>query len=659
MQRLLWGGDGRPGGALVNEGKLPERCPGEAVRRHLEPQEVAAAVCQATAGALRRQAAKVETFESLLKDRGATLHAFELRRAQRSGNAAWSDEASPGKPTTPSTRAATPAAASTREASPAADWSPQGDSKRHASPRSARGTAGDRSGFESTGDSMGGTWHSRQMLSTTGNTFSTGTQSRPGSSRHADAAEGYFAQRHLAEQRAAQAAQARKGRIQELQQGLSDHDEKMVARVALGTAPLLGVRGEPVLPVPPLEMRDSRLPLQQRLRVLSSNKSAKEAVRNLLLGSQVLGDEAKDRPLEDYVRQTLEGGMAQGEHEAGSPRHFDPDRFSAQRWDRFDHGALQECSLEELFREADRLESSGKGDSGASEEQWIRLASQLCSRAYEANLKAVLRMVRVVSASVRGKRGLSARGKKELLRAADHILQSLTGRLQDCDIVSLCEVVETMASAACGTQVFLDMLMALLMGLHRRDRMVPSASEALRLANALGLAASPDCGLRVRPKGTGGPAAATNRRVMEVVQQRVAAHVTEFSAEELASIHEYYLTRLMDEQGQRAVLTRMGEMELGFREDTTQYLQVVLDLSESIHREIPEPFRWSLPRPVRQYLEKLKTLRLERNMPWTRGLPAPSPRTAPARLPGEALSPARSRLQQHHVGSGAWRPVTH
>lgn len=673
VQSILWAGEGRPGGPLVNAVR-PERCPGEAVRRHQAPHENTAAVLQAAAGALRRQSAEVETFESLLKARGATLHAFELRRAQRdvvSENSAVGNVASLEKPTTPSTRAATPARklttpstraatpapASTREASPAADWAPASSreaspaadwSQRNASPVSARGSTVDHSEY-----SFGGALNSMQMqmASTLGGNFLRGSQSRPNSAR--DGAASHFAQRHLAEQRAAQASQARKSRIQELQQGINDHDEEMLARVALGTAPLLGRRGEPVLPVPPLEMRDSRLPLQTRLRVLSSNKSAKEAVRNLLLSSQVLGEEAKDRALESHAQDLLEGGVVQSE-----PRHFDTEHFSAQRWDRFDHGALQERSLEELFQEVARLESSCQGGSGACEEQWIRLASQFCSRAYETNLRDILRMVRIVSASARGKRGLSARGKKELLRAADHLLQSLTGRLQDCGAGFLTEVVETMGSAACGTQVFLDMLMTLLMGLHRRDRKAPTASEALRLANALGLAASPDCGLRLRPKGTGGPTAAINRRVMEVLQERVAAHASEFSAEELASIHEYYLTRLMDERGQKAILTRMGEMELGLREDTKQCLPLVLDLSESIHREIPEPVRWSLSRTVRQYLEKLKTLRLERNMPWTCGLPAPSPGIAPARQLDDPVSPSRSGLQKRQGRPEVGRPAT-
>ncbi|CAE8718639.1 unnamed protein product, partial [Polarella glacialis] len=283
-----------------------------------------------------------------------------------------------------------------------------------------------------------------------------------------------FALRSAAFDKALAASAERRGRIESLEQGLLDFDEEKLAHLGFGTSPLLGDLGEPVLPVPPLAQHESRLPLQQRLRALSANKSAKQTLRNSMIAASILGDEVADRPLQASARGVLESQRARE-----APRER---AATFLGFDHFDHAALKHRSTEELLRQVEGLK-------GGTEDQAARVASQLCARAYDAEPADVLRMVRAVSAAAAGADRRTQIGQKELTRAADHLLQSLTGRIQDAEIDTIVEVVETMSDALVGTQVFLDMIMALILARHRRDHLVPSAATALRLASALGTVA--------------------------------------------------------------------------------------------------------------------------------------------------------------------------
>ena len=98
---------------------------------------------------------------------------------------------------------------------------------------------------------------------------------------------------------------ARRERIHELQQSILDHDEERLAKLALGTFPLLGARNQSVLPVPPLG-ESLRMSLPQRLRFATANKIAKGSKRYELLESQVRANEASDVPLRHAATDALE-----------------------------------------------------------------------------------------------------------------------------------------------------------------------------------------------------------------------------------------------------------------------------------------------------------------------------------------------------------------
>lgn len=377
-----------------------------------------------------------------------------------------------------------------------------------------------------------------------------------------------------------------------------------------------------MLPVPPVEAKgEGRLHLHKRLHLLSMHRSSKDGLRDVLIGSEILGMDASDRPPSPSMIVKLG---------AASRRGLVPSSPMTSR----NKGAvggpgsalvMSIRDTESLVREAEVLLQRG-----ASEDQWSRMAAQLTARAYDVEAPEVLRMVRAIGIAAQGGSTRTASGKKELLRAADHIIQSLTPRLHSASLELLIQVLETMSSARVGSQAYLDMLMAILLGRHHRDCQALAPAIAVRIATALGRLAAPD-GLRLRPKGVGGPSTAVNMKFMEALQKRVVDGLESCGAEDLARLDDYYLTRLCSDPAAHAILTRMGELEIGLHDVTKDHLPMMIKMQESVQRELPDTFRWSLARPVRDYLEQLRLLGLRASAPWA---------------VGDLFAPARSKLHE-------------
>lgn len=106
-----------------------------------------------------------------------------------------------------------------------------------------------------------------------------------------------------------QASRRRHQRIEELQRQLIDHDEERLGRLAVHTAPLTGLRGQAVLPVPPLPVDDLRLPLDLRLRLAVTNKPRKGFRRPWLMAMHRSVREAQDEPLHLALDEAMGAGF--------------------------------------------------------------------------------------------------------------------------------------------------------------------------------------------------------------------------------------------------------------------------------------------------------------------------------------------------------------
>ncbi|CAK0863398.1 unnamed protein product [Prorocentrum cordatum] len=346
----------------------------------------------------------------------------------------------------------------------------------------------------------------------------------------------------------------------------------------------------------------------------------------MLVSTQILGSEAAQRPTSPSTMARAAGpdyrGAVQDAWDGAGPTQGAASHPSSPRRAAGHRGDMRALALRDtagILREAEELVSQK-----APEDKCARVAAQLCARAYDVEPPTVLRMCRALGTAARGEGVRTASVRQELLRAADTLLQSLTMRLREVQGVALlAEVVETMAEVEVGTQVFFDMVMALVLAKHHCDCQALSLPVVLRLASAVGRAAASR--LRLRPRGNGGPGTSTNMRVMEIIQQRIASKIDECGAEDIARLDDHFLARLCGEAERRAILVRAADLNAGFCGDSKRYLPDLVRLQQSVRRECPEGFLWSLPRHVRDYLEQLRLLGLQETAPWAAGL-ACSPR---------------------------------
>ncbi|CAK9050705.1 unnamed protein product [Durusdinium trenchii] len=244
------------------------------------------------------------------------------------------------------------------------------------------------------------------------------------------------------------ASAARRVRMHELQRGMIDHDEERLAEVARGTSPLLGARGQAMLPVPPVEVDPLRVPLELRLRLAAGNKISKSFRRPWLMAAHAANEEAKDLPLQYAVVEAFEDTM-----------YFDVAHPSAE-------GPIprQEYEIPRRFQSPKDLLLRGEEliEAEALEDQCMPIAWRFLAATYDATPQEVLMMLRQVKSFTTKNHGFTTASRKELEQIADEILHSLATRLEDAPAYFLKEVLETMKQCEVGSTAFSHLVQLLL-----------------------------------------------------------------------------------------------------------------------------------------------------------------------------------------------------
>jgi len=241
------------------------------------------------------------------------------------------------------------------------------------------------------------------------------------------------------------ASLARRARMHELQRGMIDHDEERLAEVARGTSPLLGARGQAVLPVPPLDVDPLRMPLELRLRLAAGNKICKGFRRPWLMAVHSANEEARDWPLRHAVLEAFEDTRS---FDAAHPRPEGP-------LPRQEYADPRSFDLQDLLLRAEELI-----EAKAMEDQCMPVAWRFLAAAYDVTPPDVLKMLRHVKTFAMA-HGFTAASRKELEQIADELLHSLTSRLQDASGDFLLEVMETMKQCEVGSTAFSDLVQLL------------------------------------------------------------------------------------------------------------------------------------------------------------------------------------------------------
>lgn len=270
------------------------------------------------------------------------------------------------------------------------------------------------------------------------------------------------------------------------------------------------------------------------------------------------------------------------------------------------------CNAAQLVDHVDNLAKRG-ADAAA----WARLATQLCVKMYDLDPTEVLRMVKVLGAAARE---FSGTEKAELLRSAETLFGSIACRLKVDRVAQenvdfLTSALEAMGEAGIGNQAYLDLIIAALLSHVRADPHSLAPPRGLRLASALGRILSI---LRLRPRGCGNAQTSTNMRFIDVLNDCIAATVSECSGESLALLDGHYLARLCGDELRRLLVLQMAKLDLGFRQKTQCYLSALVDKESTLRSELKETWRYSLPREAREYLERLKAKGLNETAPWGR-----------------------------------------
>jgi len=372
---------------------------------------------------------------------------------------------------------------------------------------------------------------------------------------------------------------ARRERILALEQGMERHEVEQLRRIAAGTYPLMDDTGETMLPLAPPEEPEFSARLRSRIRTHRKRTLVGEAG-----GFNAL--EAVD------ISMASEGPGGRDEPPSIDPldREFVKERLTA----------LAVADNDNLLLETEKLAACG-----AKEEQWLRMATQWSSRAYEVVPAIVLRVVLALGSVARGQDIRSKSGKQELLRVADLLLSSLSSSLQSFDLRLLTVVIVTLTTARVGSQVFLDAVMARLLACHHCDCEALTPSLALQLATAIGKMAESTC---LRPKGVGGPSSSTNQKILHEIQNRIVSRIEDCPQDELGRLDGYYLTRLCDQHAQHVIISRMAEVQVGLRDATKHLLPRMIELRKTIERELGPSVRFRLPRPTQKYLAQLEQL---------------------------------------------------
>eukprot|EP00434_Breviolum_minutum_P013252 symbB.v1.2.011673.t1/scaffold785.1/size162803/10 len=191
--------------------------------------------------------------------------------------------------------------------------------------------------------------------------------------------------------------------------------------------------------------------------------------------------------------------------------------------------------------------------------------------------------------------------------AAEALLGSLAGSMATLGLEPLLQSLKLMALTAQQEQTTLDMLLAQLLVLSRRDSGQFTCSVLAEIAGALG--SLQDSGVSAK-RGASGSNCAANRRCLEMMMQLMTRQMAEFKEEELALMGPGFVLTYMDDPLRRQLIRQAAILQAGLTEGEVQ--NAFLRLEEAV-RTNSFAFIASLPDESKDYLMKLKMIRQAKN----------------------------------------------
>jgi len=231
--------------------------------------------------------------------------------------------------------------------------------------------------------------------------------------------------------------------------------------------------------------------------------------------------------------------------------------------------------------------------------RWTCACEGLAAGAHKLPPGTLARAAEVLAAAGAPPEGFAANG---LRAAAEALLACLTPQLGVLGPAALADALRTMANGRVKEQTYLDMLLAQLLVLLRRDRSSFTPQMTSVLAGSLG--ALHDAGLSAKHASSGASSAA-NRRCVEALSEQIVGSLDAIGPEEVARLGGPFIMAFMDDGQRRAVLRRAAELQVGLRAETEPLLPALQAVEQSV-RQHSFAFIASLPDETKDYLMRLK-----------------------------------------------------
>lgn len=235
--------------------------------------------------------------------------------------------------------------------------------------------------------------------------------------------------------------------------------------------------------------------------------------------------------------------------------------------------------------------------------RFITLCNSLANGAHKLNPGGLVRAVEVLSA---GSSPSSDEAHGAALRlAAEAVLSCLTPQLGSLGAQALVDALKAMATTKVSEQTYLDMLLAQLLVLLRRERASFSPPLLSSIAGALGRLQ--EAGMSAK-RASSGASSTANQRCLELLGELVVGELAHFAEEDVALAGGAYLVNYLDDVQRRAVLRRAAELQAGLRVSppSDSWVTASLVRVERSVRGHSFAFVASLPDETKDYLMKLK-----------------------------------------------------
>jgi len=244
---------------------------------------------------------------------------------------------------------------------------------------------------------------------------------------------------------------------------------------------------------------------------------------------------------------------------------------------------------------------------GLDDPRWLDACNGLAAGAHKLSSGHLVRALEIMSRALSCPQmhgaavgeGLAS----PLCRSAEALLACLTPQLGSLGVAVVVDALQVMAAARVQEQTYLDMLLAQLLVLMRRDRAGLAPSMLADIAGALG--ALHEAGLSAK-RAASGASSSANRRCVEALSEQIISRLPEFGEADLAGTGAAFVVTFFDDAQRRLFLHRAADLEVGLHGGGDGQLHLAMQELERVLRKHSFAFIASLPDCTKDYLMRLK-----------------------------------------------------